>query len=420
MNMTTFSASFREKPWLVSAMIALTVYAFGLPLSISITESGLFLAFACALIAVVRGETDIRSRLAALWKDEFVIQAWLVYFAAAVLASLFAIYPSRSWHYLFNDSLKPIVCIFLMVTLDKKFLPLVLGGLILGVVLFCFNGDIRTIADFRRTLEISRGFFYGGAREIVALVFCLVLKFFLEDENWFSSPWFLSVLLISLSGIIISQTRSAMACAVTGAVVFFILGMRRYGRWFAVALVAMLLMLCVVTFSAKFRYRLQSIFPALATIAAPHSVVKVDPALQDRREQWMAAYQMFKDHMITGVGPNNCIATFHFYHPKPIDGSYGWTAHNLYINQAAERGLPGLFALLFVFYALFRISWHNFTRGGDSRYALVGIAVLAGFVVMCVTGEPLQDVQESGALFLILAAGMPDPGLHLAKKSRGN
>jgi O-antigen ligase len=106
-----------------------------------------------------------------------------------------------------------------------------------------------------------------------------------------------------------------------------------------------------------------------------------------------------------GVGPDNVRRVFKKFHPEPFpeEGIYG-TLNNLYVHQAAERGLLGLGALLFLFLALWRYALENFRRS-RSPYALWALCALPAFYVVNITEISFQHVHTSFAIFMALAFG---------------
>ena len=82
----------------------------------------------------------------------------------------------------------------------------------------------------------------------------------------------------------------------------------------------------------------------------------VDRSIQGRTSENLAAWEMFKDHPLTGVGMSNYENLYYTYaRPLGLDVSVGSRQpHNLYLQILAERGLLGLSAFAIVMYVTFR------------------------------------------------------------------
>ncbi|MFA5161478.1 MAG: O-antigen ligase family protein [Elusimicrobiales bacterium] len=392
------------KPFEKAAMAGLCVFAFGLATSISLTEIGMSAAMVCAALAAFRGEIDLRARFRELFGGEFIIQAWLFYMAVAVVSAVFAIYPARSLRFLASDFLKPVFCVFLLAALDRRMLVPVLLSFLGGVVFFSLKCSVRTAFFWLDTGKLVRAKFTGGAREIVPLAFCYAAAAALRPENggrcWYSAA---AVFLIIITAF--SQTRSALMSLAGAMAVLAVCEKTSRKPLLAVVALGGVLLVAIASVSSEFSNRMRAIPHAMFTMSDPRSPVRVDQAVQNRREQWAVSAKVAHEYPVFGVGPDNMTQIFRFYHPRAIDNNLrgGWTAHNLYLNQAAERGFTGLAALLAVWgallYCVFRLA-----RGSGDPYSLAAAAAAAGFLMTTVTGEPLQDTQEASSLFLLIAA----------------
>jgi len=106
---------------------------------------------------------------------------------------------------------------------------------------------------------------------------------------------------------------------------------------------------------------------------------------------------------VLGVGPDNIKRVFKKFHPEPFpeEGIYG-TLNNLYVHQAAERGILGLAALLLLFASMFLFALKRF-RAAKSPYALWAVCALPAFYVVNLTEISFQHVHTAFAIFLALA-----------------
>ena len=117
--------------------------------------------------------------------------------------------------------------------------------------------------------------------------------------------------------------------------------------------------------------------------------IGTDPSLRYRQAETAAGIAMFLDHPLTGVGYGNYKTIYPEYSRqlgtdlvrKPRE------AHNLYLETAAETGIPGTIALVAVFVASYHalaVGRRRFRRMGDHRADALGHAIavsLAGYLI---------------------------------------
>ncbi len=84
-------------------------------------------------------------------------------------------------------------------------------------------------------------------------------------------------------------------------------------------------------------------------------------ALVERLAHWQAAWGMITDHPWRGVGIGNYAVAYPAYALPRWEEPLGH-AHNYYLNIAAEAGLVGLVAYLFLFIACFWYGWRALFR----------------------------------------------------------
>jgi len=88
----------------------------------------------------------------------------------------------------------------------------------------------------------------------------------------------------------------------------------------------------------------------LATVFHPSA----DPAIAVRFEMWHVGLAMIRRHPLVGVGPNNINEVYLAYLPPRTQPVAAWHEHlhDVYLQLAAERGLPCLVAWLWLMGAL--------------------------------------------------------------------
>jgi O-antigen ligase len=118
----------------------------------------------------------------------------------------------------------------------------------------------------------------------------------------------------------------------------------------------------------------------------------VDPSIRGRTSELKAAWDMFTDHPVVGVGYGNYLVLYPAYaRDAGIDvRSTERNAHNLYLATAAETGIAGLVALGAVFvgaFAALAAGRRRFREMSDLRADGIGYAIgvsLIGYLITSV------------------------------------
>jgi O-antigen ligase len=168
------------------------------------------------------------------------------------------------------------------------------------------------------------------------------------------------------------------------------------------------------------------------------SIVNVDP--QDssgfRLRLWQIAGRIIADHPITGVGMGQFLPGFRqvvFSRPELNVGYVEFGAHNSYFTLAAETGVIGGLALLWLAVATVRQGLFLGTRDTkDQRFLLLNagyVAGLAAFALNSMTSNSFQHPRAAVFFFVVagLQAGLGsthwfeatrEPALHGSHKSK--
>lgn len=141
-------------------------------------------------------------------------------------------------------------------------------------------------------------------------------------------------------------------------------------RWTITAIVAMVLVvLTVAGMDEPIRLRL-----------APHTLGPWE-TLDSRIQIWQAALAIIVQHPVFGIG----IGNFGNHFPQYVGYDFGVDhAHNIFLNVAAERGLPALAAFVLLIGALFKalgLALHRARPTLDRALAATFIAAFAGYLV---------------------------------------
>lgn len=234
-----------------------------------------------------------------------------------------------------------------------------------------------------------------SAQEMFALIMLTAFLLFAPGARrrlWLSLP---CAALVALA-VLLAETRGIwIATAVAGVYLMW-----SWRRWM-VALVP-------VAAAAAFLLSPPAIRERFRSVVRPSQV----DSNEHRMVTWRTGFEIIKRHPLLGLGPEG--VKFHFNEyvppdiPRPLpDGWYGHL-HNIYLQYAAERGIP---ALLIMLWMLGHILW-DFHRGlgglprgpSDRRWLLHGgIAVVLATLVEGVVEYNLGD-SEVLAMFLIVVA----------------
>jgi len=235
-----------------------------------------------------------------------------------------------------------------------------------------------------------------------------IIKTLMEKEN---KIFFATSSLIIIFALVLSQTRGAILGLMTILFVCLIL-IKHKRKNIVLFLLAFLAFNAVfLTFNSYVRTRLFSIPKGMIRIATGNlfekieSTSMIDGSAQIRLIMWKTGIKIIKDYPVFGVGPRGLEKIVDKYCPYLPQVEKAWSnLHNLYLHQAAERGLFGLFALLFL---LFSILYKGivFLKKTNGMFSLAAVSTMCGFLVMNLTETSFQHAVISMAVFFIFSLG---------------
>lgn len=236
---------------------------------------------------------------------------------------------------------------------------------------------------------------FSGQELFVLLLLGAFLLFAPKSRKslWLIIP---GVITVGLA-LVASDTRSVWIAAIAGG--FYLLWCWR--KWAAAAM-PFALALGLLVAPAAIQKRAKSIIdPEKTTDSNTH-----------RKICWRTGWEMIKAHPIVGVGPDEIRKdkVFFAYLPadirKPLPDGFYQHLHNIYIQYAAERGIP---ATLLITFAMVMALW-DFRRAllrlppgrSDTRFLLqAAISCIIGTMIVGVMEYNLND-SEVLAMFLAL------------------
>jgi O-antigen ligase len=231
-----------------------------------------------------------------------------------------------------------------------------------------------------------------SAEEMFALIMVGALLLFAPRarRNWI---WALCGILIALA-VVLGETRGIwIATAV--AVVYLVFFWR---RWLS-ALIPVAILLAYVVSPAPVRERFTS-------IARPTSI----DSNQFRLITWRTGVQMIEKHPWLGLGPDG--PKYHFMEyvpadiPRPLPPGFYEHLHNVYLQYAADRGIPTMLAMLWMLIQMPLDFWRGLRAlppGPSVRRFLLHGAVAVVLAVM-VEGFVEYNLGDSEVLAMFLVA----------------
>jgi O-antigen ligase len=205
-----------------------------------------------------------------------------------------------------------------------------------------------------------------------------------------------------LAGLAATQSRGGWAAWAFGLIVLLVLG-------------------TVATRRQQWRLRLGA---ALATawfaaslLAHPALVERAaslpDPGQREPRlALWRTATRMIAERPLLGVGPGNFGVLYPRYREPDAPDEFAPTAHNLFLNVAAETGIAGLAAFVALLAAALRIGVRRSLRGPpEFRLLRAGVlaTMLGAIAQQSVDGTLQTYFSLSFAFWFLLAASVALP-----------
>jgi putative inorganic carbon (hco3(-)) transporter len=146
-----------------------------------------------------------------------------------------------------------------------------------------------------------------------------------------------------LSGMVLTYSRGAAVALVVTLLVATALGLLSLRRLVALLAVAVALVMVV---APEYVLRLESLAQADSALSQSPAV---DGAVQGRATENLAAFHVFRDHPLLGVGPGQFFNRYSAEYGNALDLRFlkqNRRAHNLYLEIAADTGALGLAAFL--------------------------------------------------------------------------
>jgi O-antigen ligase len=357
-----------------------------LPLSIAATNLALGALSAAGLLALFQNQL----RWNRSWNAP--LAALVAYAAAGVLCAAAGVDPKVSFHEAFKDGHKAWVLLTLLLAFSGRPNTRANWALAGGFAIAALIGLWQAFTEhpggqWMRARAFVHPVTYGEMMALAALGALCVLASAREGKR--GAPWFLA---LSLAALVLNQTRGAVLGLAAGfaAVCWLDSRLRRWLWRGAAALGAGLLVWELIPTGGR----------SLSAVLDPNSPFNPFKA---RGPMWGAAWDMFKDHPWTGVGPGNYHTLFSTYFHGTLEHQTDWgSAHNLFLHQLAERGLLGLAALGAALWVLTARALRR-ARRDPNAWALWAWGSMAAFIVMNLTEVAFQNELVATLLLFIWA-----------------
>lgn len=185
-----------------------------------------------------------------------------------------------------------------------------------------------------------------------------------------------------VAGIALSGSRGAVIGIAGMLMVMIALGYVKMRHLAALGVVASLLLIAL----PQYRERVTSL-ASVVDVVQRRDLRQADTAIQGRFTEMAAAVLVFLEHPLLGVGPGN----FPAYFPDKAD-VLGFTvhgverrAHCLYLEVAAEMGIPGLLCLSAILSITGGRLYRAYVAARSKKMRGLAAAALAALVAMMVT-----------------------------------
>lgn len=234
-----------------------------------------------------------------------------------------------------------------------------------------------------------------GAEQMIVLLMLISFLLFACPRRWRALGWCCAAVL--WVALMLGLTRSIFLLGVPVGVVYLVWAFKPS----ALAAVPVLALVSYIAMPFQVRERVKSVI-------APHSVMDSNSQRSiTRRTGW----EMVKAHPWLGLGPEQIKPQFDAYVPanvpRPLPRGWYGHLHNIYLQYAAERGIPALMFLLWMIGKML-VDFARFLRtrplSPERRYLLHGaIAVVCAVMAEGFFEYNLGD-SEVLTMFLVVTS----------------
>jgi O-antigen ligase len=236
-----------------------------------------------------------------------------------------------------------------------------------------------------------------SAEQMFALIMLAAFLFFAADVYKRLWIWLTCAVLISLA-IILGETRGIwIAVAVAGLYLVWF--------WRRAMVLALPAIVILVYFASP-----AALKDRFTSIVKPKGV----DSNQFRLVTWRTGIEMIERHPLLGLGPEG--VKFHFEEyipadvPRPLPSGWYGHLHNIYLQYAAERGIPTMLVMMWLLLQVLYDFWRGLRAlppgPSDRRFLLHGgIAVVLATMAEGVVELNLGDSEPLTMFLVVVACG---------------
>lgn len=252
---------------------------------------------------------------------------------------------------------------------------------------------------------------------IIALMLPLAAYFALEPRTrlW-KRIVAVSLTVLLLVGLGLSYCRAAWISVVGAIAVYLLVRLGVRMRWLVIS--AALLLGLFFAFQDDIMYELgknkQDSSFTLADQVKSISNISTDASNLERLNRWNAAFRMWKDQPLTGIGPGAYQFIYGPYQRSDMmtiistnDGDMG-NAHSEYIGPLTEQGVPGALLMLAIFVATFVTGERVYRTAVDRRKGHLALVLAVSLFTYYVHGimNNFLDTDKLSVPFWALTAAI--------------
>ncbi len=230
-----------------------------------------------------------------------------------------------------------------------------------------------------------------GAEEMIVLLLLAAYLFFSGERRWRTAGWLCAVILAC--SMVLGFTRSIFLLGFPIGLLYLLWFWK---KWMVAAVPAAAL---IVFFLGPHALR-----ERIISVVEPHGEVDSNQHRAILRETGMV---IIRAHPWLGIGPEQVKYQFDQWVPKsalPLPVGYYGHLHNVYLQYAAERGLPVLLIFLWLIAKIlwdFARAFHRKPVNPEARFLLHG--AIAAILALLAEGYAEYNLGDSEVLTLFLA-----------------
>lgn len=303
-----------------------------------------------------------------------------------------------AYRYILDLLLIPIV---FSAVRDRKDVHMIVAAFVAGATISAVYGIIHPVPQGAAIAGRLAGALGEPNQEATVLVAAIVLSVGLATVIRRSPGWRLTAgiaTIIMFVGLVDTLSRAGLISFAAVLVAGVVFG----GRWRRSA--ALMLIAGVIGVVGYFAF--------IAPSSARQRVTSSDTS--GRSDIWTVGWRMFEAHPLIGVGAGNFpVSSIHYLQRPGLITAAVYivdipkVAHNIYLEQLATLGIPGLIALIGIFVAGIAVALkaaHIFERIGDRELELLSRCVILALIAF-LAADFFASELVSKQLWIVFALG---------------